>query len=207
MEVCSAWARSIGKFSCQDFKLLDENTLQCPAGHLMYRREVRQNRLGDVLILFGLNPQTCQQCPLKEHCLAEGSKGTGGRRVTVIRKKLPLEPNSPNRVYPSTPISEASTLSHSEALTSQAAPAASSPALSTPPPGQTVLWLDLPTTHLRRDLSHQLQRQQIAIQSVPPPRPLPDLPIDPITRDQRAHRRLTWTQRWNKNTLTDAVVH
>ena len=207
MEVCSAWARSIGKFSGQDFKLLDERTLQCPAGQPMHRREVRQNRAGDLLILFGLNPRTCQQCPLKEHCLAEGSKGTAGRRVTVIRKKRPPEPNSPNPVHPSIPRSEASTSAQAQDLAAKAAPSAAAPSLSTPPPGRPVLWLDFPTTHLRRDLSHQLQQQQIVIHSVPPPRPLPDLPMEPITRDQRAHRRLTWTQRWNQNTLTDAVVH
>lgn len=207
MEVCAAWARSIGKFSGQDFKLLDERTLQCPAGQLMSRREVRQNRTGDLLILFGLNPRTCQQCPLKERCLAEGSKGTAGRRVTVIRKKRPLEPNNPNPVHPSTPSSDASTPAQAEDRAANAAPSAAAPSLSPPPPGQPVLWLDLPTTHLRRDLSHQLRQHQIVIQSIPPPYPLPDLPIDPITRDQRVHRRLTWTQRWNKNTLTDAVMH
>jgi len=207
MEVCAAWARSIGKFSGQDFKLLDERTLQCPAGHLMYRREVRQNRVGDLLILFGINPRTCQQCPLKEHCLAEGSKGTGGRRVTVIRKKLPLEPKSPDLVHPSTPIADVSTPVQAQDQASNAGPSAASPSLATPLPTRPVLWLDFPTTHLRRDLSHQLRQHQIVIQSVLPPCPLPDLPIDPITRDQRAHRRLTWTQRWNKNALSDAVVH
>ena len=28
-----------------------------------------------------------------------------------------------------------------------------------------------------------------------------------MTRDQRAHRRLTWTQRWNKNAATQAILH
>jgi hypothetical protein len=172
----------------------------------MYRREVRQNRAGDLLILFGLNPRTCQQCPLKERCLAEGSKGTAGRRVTVIRKKRPPEPNRPNPVSPSTPMADTSTSAPAEDRAASATPSPTFPSLA-PPPGRPVLWLDLPTTHLRRDLSHQLQQQQIIIQSVPPPRPLPDLPMESITRDQRAHRRLTWTQRWNKNTLTDAVVH
>lgn len=30
----------------------------------MYRREVCQNRVGDVLILSGINPRICQQCLL-----------------------------------------------------------------------------------------------------------------------------------------------
>jgi hypothetical protein len=164
MEVCSAWARSLGKFSGQDFKLLDERTLQCPAGQHMYRREVRQNRAGDLLILFGLNPRTCQQCPLKEHCLAEGSTGTAGRRVTVIRKKRPPEPNRPNPVSPSTPMADTSTSAPAEDRAASATPSPTFPSLA-PPPGRPVLWLDLPTTHLRRDLSHQLQQQQIIIQS------------------------------------------
>jgi len=89
----------------------------------------------------------------------------------------------------------------------------SEPSLAPPPPPASpfpnlpVMWLDFPTTRLRRDLSHQLQRQRIVIQpgtlDLPPPEPNGV----PMTRDQRAHRRLTWAQRWNKNAATQAILH
>ncbi|MDJ0597197.1 MAG: hypothetical protein QNJ72_45795 [Pleurocapsa sp. MO_226.B13] len=65
MQVSGGWARSRNKFSGDDFTLVDERTLICPALNPMYRREVRHNRYGDKLILFGINPRTCQQCSLK----------------------------------------------------------------------------------------------------------------------------------------------
>ncbi|MBD2095721.1 hypothetical protein H6F90_11210 [Trichocoleus sp. FACHB-591] len=97
MQVAGAWARSRGKFAGADFTLLDERTLQCPAGNAMCRREVRQSQLGDLLILFGINPRTCQRVSLKSQCLADGSKGSGGRRITVIRRKLS---NGPMKAQP-----------------------------------------------------------------------------------------------------------
>ena len=192
MQVAGAWARSRGKFSGEDFTLLNERTLQCPAGNLMYRREVRQNRLGDILILFGINPRTCQQCPLKEQCLAEGSKGTGGRRITVIRKKLPSASGKPQPVVSPPPI----TVMPPQSIRVTPPPLSSLP----------VLWLDFPTTRLRRDLNHQLRQQQLIIEPV--------LGIDLnlksntplITRDQRAHRRLTWTDRWQRNAIPNSAV-
>ena len=183
MQVAGAWAKSRGKFAGTDFTLLDERTLQCPAGQHMYRREVRQNRQGDLLILFGINPHTCQQCPLKSQCFADGSKGTGGRRVTVIRKKLtPPPPQPPPMVTP------------------QLMPV-------TPPPNLSVLWLDFPTTRLRRELTHQLRKHQIVIEAIAGDRPTSSPEPSFITRDQRAHRRFTWAQRWEKNAITEAVTH
>lgn len=186
MQVAGGWARSQGKFSGSDFTLLDERTLQCPAGNSMYRREVRQNRLGDLLILFGINPRTCQQCALKHQCLADGSKGTGGRRITVVRKKLPSSPDEPSAVKQLQPIPVSR-------LTAQA--------------NGVVLWFDLPTTRLRRELTHQLRQQQLVIEPIATNTPITKPKLLSITRDQRAHRRLTWAERWKKNATTDAVAH
>ncbi len=186
MQVAGAWARSRGKFAGTDFTLLDERTLQCPAGKHMYRREVRQNRQGDLLILFGINPHTCQQCPLKAKCFAEGSKGTGGRRVTVVRKKLTTPPTQAQPVVEHQPL--------------PIPPA-------TTPPTLPVLWLDFPTTRLRRELTHQLHQHQIVIEALAGTRSITLPKPSFITRDQRAHRRFTWAQRWERNASTDAVTH
>jgi hypothetical protein len=188
MQVPPGWARSRGKFSGTDFTIVDERTLLCPAGHAMYRRELRQNRLGDLLILFGINPRTCAQCELQQQCFAQGSKGTGGRRVTVVRKRL----STPN-------------------LEPQPRTTASMSSVEQPPPlrsaNQPVIWLDCPATRLRRELKQQLQRQQVMIESVQ----LTSLPqeqtIPVFTRDQRAHRRLSWSERLARNALPETGIH
>jgi hypothetical protein len=194
MQIAGSWARSRGKFSGDDFTLLNERTLQCPAGNLMYRREVRQNRLGDLLILFGINPRTCQQCPLKEQCLAEGSKGTGGRRITVIRKKLPAAADQPQPIVPPQPMA---------VMPPQPIPVP--PPLL--PPSLPVLWLDFPTTRLRRDLNHQLRQQQLIIEPIMGIDLNTEVDTPFITRDQRAHRRLTWADRWQRNAIANSAIH
>ena len=271
MQLSQSWARNRGKFSGNDFNLLDNRTLQCPAGHSMYRRETRQNRRGDLLILFGLNPRICQECPLKKQCLAEGSKGTGGRRVTVIRKKLasssktvpspqppnprseslplsllnltattspslpPLGPLEPSDSGAELPLSllvnqPMSPLLHPTEITSLTPPLLSScqsplctlplfdptaesfvqwsptqPAVAAS--NQPVLWLDLPATRLRRDLCQQLQLQQIVIHPLKDDFSSPEPNGEWLTRDQRAHRRLSWRERWQKNAATQAILH
>ncbi len=194
MQVAGGWARSRNKFSGQDFTLVDERTLICPAAHRMYRREVRHNRYGDKVILFGINPRTCQQCPLKSKCLADGSKGTGGRRITVKSKKL------------SSPSTEPQTQA-----TLKPKPMVQSPPVkdnsSKNQPSLPVLWLDLPTTRLRRALSHQLRQQQLVIESISATKPITKQPNQFITRDQRAHRRLSWTQRWERNSILNTAAH
>jgi hypothetical protein len=202
MQVAGSWARSLGKFSGADFKLLNERTLQCPAGHAMYRREKRLNRLGDLLVLFGINPQTCQACPLKSKCLADGSKGTGGRRITVVRKKLAASDSEPE--------THASTEAVQPVQPEPVQPVAPVPPTtqSVSPLSQPVIWLDFAMTRLRRELSHQLRKQQIVIESIATNLPTshPDPEPEFITRDQRAHRRLSWTQRWARNANVGAVT-
>ncbi len=232
MQLSRSWARNRGKFSGDDFKLLDKRTLQCPAGHSMYRREVRQNRRGDMLILFGLNPRICQQCPLKERCLADGSKGTGGRRVTVIRKKLAPAPDSEPESVSLIPKADASSSSPLQAQSAslspgpgrsgpQVQPTADPPGLPPPNPPSAppanpsdvllakgpVMWLDLPATRLRRDLSHLLQLQQIVIHPIRGTFASAEPNREPLTRDQRAHRRLSWIERGQKNAATQAILH
>lgn len=74
-------------------------------------------------------------------------------------------------------------------------------------PSRPVLWLDLTTTRLRRALSHQLRQQQLVIESISATNPITKQPNQLITRDQRAHRRLSWTQRWSRNSILDTAAH
>ena len=100
---------------------------------------VEDSWTGYTQLLFGINPRTCQQYSLKSQCLADGSKGTGGRRITVKSKKLSspsTEPQAqatlkPKPVVQSPPVKDNSSKNQ---------------------PSRPVLWLDLTTTRLRRDL-------------------------------------------------------
>ena len=144
--------------------------------------------LGDLLILFGINPRTCAQCELQQQCFAQGSKGTGGRRVTVVRKRLSTPDLEPQ------PRTTASMLKVKQPPQPRSA-------------NQPVIWLDCPATRLRRELKQQLQHQQVMIESVQ----LTSLPkeqtIPVFTSDQRAHRRLSWSERLARNALPETGIH
>ncbi len=190
MQVAQGWAKSLNKFSGDDFTIINEKALICPASQKMYRRETRYNRYGDKLILFSTNPRLCQECSLKSKCLADGSKGTAGRRITVICKNLShLEEKS------------SETLSPQSLATTP--PMEHNPSTTTNLPKKPVIWLDFPTTRLRRDLTYLLRRQQLVIEPMSEIAKKPSLLPNFITRDQRAHRRLSWTQRWERNSIIE----
>jgi len=142
--------------------------------------------VGDLLILFGINSRTCQQCPLKRQCLADGSKGTGGRRITVIRKKLPCPPTE------SYPVAQPQLIPVSH---------------PTAQPTRSVVWLDFPATRLRRDFTHQLQQHQILITAIGKSIGMAQQTTPLISRNQRAHRRLTWVERFGRNARVQMGVH
>lgn len=58
----------------------------------MGRREIRYTRRGDVQTIFSVHPRLCASCPVKHHCLSDDSKRINGRRISVMRAKLPPVP-------------------------------------------------------------------------------------------------------------------
>jgi CheY-like chemotaxis protein len=77
-------ALSRHKYAGKDFKIPDDESVECPAGHRMYRREIRYTRRGDMQMLFSMNPRICASCPVKQHCLSNDSKNTNGRQISVM---------------------------------------------------------------------------------------------------------------------------
>jgi hypothetical protein len=183
MQVAPGWAKSLRKFSGEDFQILNERQLRCPAGHNMYRRETRHNRLGDLVYIFSINPRTCRTCPLKEQCLADGSAISSGRQVSVICKKLPL------------PEPRTQTSTENCPVPSPKPPDAQAPGEC------AVFWLDLPACQLRRTFKRQLRQHQLQIEF------FSHAEVDPVptasffTRARRAHRRLNWAERFTLNAL------
>lgn len=52
MQVAPGWAKNWHKYGGEDFKVIDDETLQCPAGEIMHRQEIRYNRQGNMQMLL-----------------------------------------------------------------------------------------------------------------------------------------------------------
>lgn len=186
MQVAPGWAKSRHKYGGEDFKVIDDETLQCPAGEIMHRQEIRYNRQGDMQMLFGLKPSICQACSVKMHCLAEESKATRGRRVSVTRRRLP--PPLAIAEQPEIVVLER----HSEVITIGIEP---------------IIWFDIPATQLRRELQNHLRQHQAIIRYLESDKILNSMEPSKLstkrllTRNQRAHRRLSWSERTKRNAI------
>ncbi|MBD2066324.1 hypothetical protein H6F93_02080 [Leptolyngbya sp. FACHB-671] len=185
MTVAKGWGKSRHKYGGKDFKIIEDQFIECPQGHRMGRREIRYTRRGDMQMLFSVNPRICASCPVKHHCLSDDSKGTNGRRISVMRAKLPPVPTV--------------------ALEPQITVIAQAP-IQTVQGTQALVWSDIPATQLRREIRQHLRRHQTCIQ----PNDLGTRLIQPIasylTRSQRAHRRLSWAERLKRNAISSQTV-
>jgi hypothetical protein len=144
------------KYSEKDFKVIEEECVECPAGHRMARQETRFNDLGDMKLVFGILPTVCRDCPL-------------------TKEKLEL----PKVVVPvvAKPCSTIVKLGR-----------------------EAVIWTGLPSTEFRRKIKCNLERNQIEIESISNQIKTKN-PLNILTRDQRAHRRLSWEKRIKRNEL------
>ena len=180
MTLPPAWGRRSRKLAGETFKIIDDSSVECPAGHLMERQESRHNTLGDIQILFGVKATICRHCPLIEQCHSEHSKNTRGRRLTVTRALLPTPPK----------------------LVDGPAIVVQSQEKFRPPLGtEALIWIDLPATAFRRHLKSNLERQKLEIQTVSAQATSISSAQKRLTRHQRAHRRLSWNQRLKRNRL------
>jgi hypothetical protein len=163
------------KYSEKDFKVMEEECVECPAGHPMARQETRFNDLGDMKLVFGVLPTVCRDCPLIQKCHANGSKNSRGRRILFTKEKL----DPPKVVMPvvAKPCSTIVTLGR-----------------------EAVIWTDLPATEFRRKIKCNLERNKIEIESISNQVKTKKI-LKILTRDQRAHRRLSWEKRIKCNEL------
>jgi hypothetical protein len=185
MVAVPGWGQSRHKYSGKDFKIIDDEAIECPAGHQMDRQEVRYNRVGDMQLVFGIKATICRACPVIQHCHADRSINTRGRRILVTRAKLPTPP----------PLAEVPEIIVKHSL--------SALKLGT----QAIIWTDIPATQFRRTLKCNLERNQIQIEAVSAHHQAIDSANPLLTRQQRAHRRLSWEQRLKRNQLQGQEVN
>ncbi len=72
------------------------------------------------------------------------------------------------------------------------------------PATKPVLWGDWSRRFHRRAFSTLTRHQQVEIRTTEPPLPAHPAPAGPLSRAERAHWRLSWTQRLARNALTSA---
>lgn len=185
MEVSTEWGRSLGKgkrFGNEDFRIVDEKTVLCPAGHPMYQRTSKQKENGDLTMQFGIKPRLCQSCPVKRQCLSPRSKGIGGRRVTVIRRAITTAKGAVDK---------------GSAIVRSAFRWLMNPK---PKSRQPIYWCDITAGQLRRAWHEHLSRQEIEIKAIKRPRQGKAKQDELLlSRAQREHRRLSWWERWERN--------
>jgi hypothetical protein len=164
-----------GLFGPRDFRPQPDGTLTCPAGKRLRPGEHQHRKTYD-LVRFAAKAIDCQTCEQLDQCMPARPCGSSGRRLT-----LPLLP----RVALGTPPS--SLASSGSALVQ----------LSPPLPGPLpILWRDLPSAFLRRTFIERLRDQRVDVDLAPyEPVRAPAM----ITRDERAHRRLSWASRFARN--------
>ena len=217
--VVSANGRGAGRFAAEDFTWADSQTLLCPAGKTL-RPSERRSQLGQERIRFEARASDCRRCAISARCLGSGNSARRGRRVSVIPAprlgpQVPQPPHSElQAAAPSAQVQSISGSSCAASAEAASAPVAaasipvsvtSAPAAALSPGPKPLLWVDLPATELRRFLPTLLLLLRFDL--VPPLLPLTS-PAPPalLSRAQRAHRRLTYRHRLQRNALPADTV-
>jgi hypothetical protein len=177
-----------GKFSTLDFPVQADGTLQCPAGQRLTVRERRLGADGSLRIYYAPSASWCRVCALRADCLREGTSTKAPRRVSLV-----LPPDGP--LAPSLAPLPLLSLPLPPLASPSSAPAS---LLGSHP----IFWRDWGRCWIRRAWMSLLRRQSVTITvlALAPPANAP--PDSPITRPQRAHWRLSWSQRVARNACT-----
>jgi hypothetical protein len=190
LEMAKEWAKCRGRFSGKDFVLVDEGTLRCPAGKLLRSRSRVPLRNGNLRICYSAKIADCRTCALASQCIGVGAYGDKPRQVSAIRQRL--EPTRRPKVRP---WQEPDT------------PPESAPAMPC-----ELVWSDVSGRRLRRTWFTGLRRQQVHVQERVPPAAQsssPPTPASPalLSRAERAHARLSWSDRLVRNARTASSPH
>ncbi len=86
------WAKGGGRgqIGGSAFLMQDDGTLRCPAGATLWFSELRQENAFTQRAVFLAALEDCQRCALREQCLRPGAKGNRARRLSAVRRLLPI---------------------------------------------------------------------------------------------------------------------
>jgi len=177
LELAHDSGRARGRFTGQDFEILENGTLRCPAEKILRPQERRTLVDGSVRILYRAKKGDCRGCRLAAACLGRQASGAQPRRVSAVRKRI-MQP-----------------------VRSQPACDGAPPAPSQPPSQHELLWGDVSGHQIRHTFATRLRRQRVSITaSIDAPCSVPADGASRIwTRAERAHRRLSWAGRLARN--------
>jgi hypothetical protein len=198
-----------GGFAGSAFSLQADGTLRCPADHPLYPGERRLERNGSLRLLYAARICHCRHCPLREQCQGHGSNTVKPRRVSAVF--WPISPRSTVVESVSAPVALPSSPLESVPVAVEPPAVESMPALvelPSPPlePASSpipcpVLWEDWPRSQIRRRWLKLLRTETVlltmgAVQT----EKQTDVPAQcMLTRAQRAHWRLSWSERLARN--------
>lgn len=86
------WAKGGGRgqIGGSAFLMQDDGTPRCPAGATLWFSELRQENAFTQRAVFLAALEDCQRCALREQCLRPGAKGNRARRLSAVRRLLPI---------------------------------------------------------------------------------------------------------------------
>ena len=176
-----------GGYDSSRFTRNEEGQVYCPAGEVM--EEMGRREGCDEVVTYQAAARSCELCPQQEACRGGRFSRRSGRRVSFRRAGTGSEAVDEARLE-----APPSSVSGEPALPATPSTAVDQPKASSPP--GPVIWIDLPgptlTHQLTRVLADYTASLSYEVVAPSPPGPL-------LTRDQRAHRRLTYQQHHLRN--------
>jgi hypothetical protein len=77
-----------GRFTGQEFEILETGTLRCPAEKILRPPERRTLSAGSVRIVFRAKKGDCRSCGLAPACLGRQASGAQPRRMSAVGKRI-----------------------------------------------------------------------------------------------------------------------
>jgi hypothetical protein len=191
-------ARSHNRYTGHDFRVQPDGTLRCPADKTLTLQRTRRRPNGIMQVRFAARHKDCRGWGLREHGVPPGTRSPR----TVIgtyqdEGETASEPGRQRTEVPAPP----------EPTTRPVNEETRVPTLRQPPEPvvwktSTIWWCDDGGRAVRRTFCAHLRRQQVTITqepgaAAPADRPGPKEGV--FTRNQRAHRRLSWHERMQRN--------
>ena len=159
----------MGGFSGDRFIPQSDGTLRCPAGQPLYAQERRPERNGSVRVLYAARVGHCRVCQLRQECQGYGTETKKPRRVSTVL--WPIAEPSPESAVPS----------------------------ALPPASRPILWGDWSRCQTRREWIDLLRTQTVTITPLSAAASAETGEANLLTRRQRAHWRLSWSERLARN--------
>jgi len=194
-QIVLSQAHNHQRYSGGDFRVEADGTVRCPAGHILTAQRTRQRPNGTTEVRFAARIGDCRDCPLREQCVPKESQSPRTITGTYQNEQKASNQGANGRAQ------------QKREHAPQADEEADVAVLVEPRPPvvwktETIWWCDGGGRAVRRRWYEHVRWQQVTITEepgAPPPQPVPGPKDGVYTRNQRAHRRLSWKERMARN--------